>query len=81
MLIKSTFLKSLQKIVRNMYQPAQSDDIFLKVGTPNVYECTKSYKEEARYLGSKHMLDTVCDSIFFLFPLLTNSVYGFLLRK
>ena len=21
----------------NMYQPAQSDDIFLKVGTPNLY--------------------------------------------
>ena len=25
----------MQKVVRNMFQPAQSDDFFLKVGTPN----------------------------------------------
>ena len=36
MLIQFTFLKSLEKIVQNTYQPAQSDDIFLKVGTPSL---------------------------------------------
>ena len=35
-LVKFTFMKSLQKVVQYIYQPAQSDKNFLTAGTPNV---------------------------------------------
>ena len=53
-LVKFTFLKSLRKVVRNMFQLAQFGDFFIKVGTPSlgIKHCISSHSRSEMFLNN-----------------------------